>query len=292
MIIHDIASKKILPHLRGLLIHELHRRNISQHRISKLLGVSQPLVNKYLSKPYNGYKEKLVAMGFSEDEILYVVNNLASYLEKGDVLRFVIVSNYYVNELATRYACRHLYWLREFCVKGSLVDPFIDEYKDFVNRLLSKPVLYKLIPEVGTNIAYAPREAVDLGEVIALTGRIVRLDGEVAYAGEPMYGASRHLARILVLAQKYNKGKRVVMNIANLPWVSEVSARMGLKIVETGPHDSQDSFWRAIQEAVAQRPDVIVDQGGKGLEPNIYLLARDFVELENVLDYILRHGVV
>ena len=292
MIIHDIANKKILPYLRGLLIHELHRRNISQHRISRLLGVSQPLVNKYLSKTYTSYKEKLVKMGFPEDEILYVVNNLASYLERGDMLRFLIVSNYYIEEFATRYACRSLNWLRDYCSRGSITDPFIEEYREFVNKFISKPLVYKLVPEVGVNIAYAPRGASTPGDIIALTGRIVRVDSRAGYAGEPMYGASRHLSRILITAIKYNKSKRLAVNLSNQPWIRDSITRMGLKVIETGPHDSADSFWTSLEEALSKKPDAVVDEGGRGLEPNIYILSRDFVELEGIIDFILQHSVV
>ncbi|WP_440059580.1 thiamine-phosphate synthase family protein [Thermogladius sp. 4427co] len=291
MIIYDIASKKILPYLRGLLIHELNRRNLSQHKISKLLNISQPLVHKYLSKPFNSYKEGLVRIGIPEEEVLYVVNILAGYLEKGDVARFLIASNYYVNDFATRYACRAIDWIREYCTRGGIVDPHIEEYKGFINRLILKPNLYRLIPEVGMNIAYAPSGARDPGEIIALNGRIIRLDSRAAYAGEPMYGASRFLARILATAYKYDSSKRVIVNLSYHTWVIEALTRIGLKVVETGPHERPEKFWLSIEEALKNKPDAVGDAGGRGLEPNIFLLARSLFELEEILESVMKYTV-
>ncbi|MEZ0394410.1 MAG: thiamine-phosphate synthase family protein [Desulfurococcaceae archaeon] len=287
MIVHEIASKKVLPLLRAILAHDLIRAGLSQHRVSKILGVTQPLINRYLKKKREHYLAEFERLGVAREEVENCVALLKAFALKNDFPRFVVISMYVVNRLSTRIACASYESLADVCSRGSLADPDIEAYRSFVTRLVGRLRDARLVPEVGANIVYAPREPGGPEDVIALTGRIVKAEGGILALGEPMYGASRHLSRVLLEMPK-ELGYRVAIVIAFLEEVLENLRRAGYRVVETGPHESEEDFWSSISAAAREAPEVIADRGGRGLEPVIYIFARDFEGLEKALDAAIR----
>ncbi len=66
MLPQEAAAKKILPLLRGAVTRALLDRGMSQHGVARLLGVSQPMVHKYASKPLDFYLRGLAGEGIDE----------------------------------------------------------------------------------------------------------------------------------------------------------------------------------------------------------------------------------
>ncbi len=60
-----------------------------------------------------------------------------------------------------------------------------------------------LIPEVRVNLAYALPGATSSREVAAIEGRITRVRGLPRASGLPAFGASDHMARLLIEVRKY-----------------------------------------------------------------------------------------
>lgn len=143
-----------------------------------------------------------------------------------------------------------------------------------------------LIPEVGMNVAYARAGATAPGEVAAVEGRIVRKGNEVFPVGEVKFGASDHVARIVLTAMKYDQGMRAAANIRYNDRFIEVLDMMPLEI---------RSFDRAREPAGVSTmdwgvasccgeddvPDIIYDKGGVGKEPMIRILGEDPASVVN-----------
>ena len=70
-----------------------------------------------------------------------------------------------------------------------------------------------LIPEVGMNIVYALPDARDKDDVAGVLGRIVRLGDRVHPVGEIAFGASDHVARIVLTAMRFDPVIRSGANI-------------------------------------------------------------------------------
>ena len=81
----------------------------------------------------------------------------------------------------------------------------ISALEDAVGEL-SRSMDAGLIPEVGSNIAYALPDARDKDDVAAVQGRIVRLSGQPHPVGPVDFGASDHVARIVLTAMKFDPG--------------------------------------------------------------------------------------
>ena len=56
----------------------------------------------------------------------------------------------------------------------------------------------RLIPEIRTNLVYALPDAEEPSQVAGIKGRITVIDGRAKASGPPGFGASSHLARLVV----------------------------------------------------------------------------------------------
>ncbi len=288
MLLQEIAARIIIPPLKGIISHELSEKGFSQRRISRLLEITQPQVHKYLSKPKSYYYGLLVSYGFDPNKIKHYLDIIIYTALKEDKTKLMLLMSSIVNELAIEYICRSKEYLGEYCSNKSLIDPYIEYYRSFISMILSKYDLTPLIPEVGSNIVFAPEKPKDIHDIIGLSGRIIRIGNTVKAVGEPIYGGSRHLSRVLLLAMKHNDKIHVAMNIRYSDEIIKVMSKKGYKIIYTGPHESINDFWLSISEAVSKKPDIICDKGGYSLEPVIYLFSENFYELENTLNLILK----
>ncbi|MEM0377962.1 MAG: thiamine-phosphate synthase family protein [Thermosphaera sp.] len=288
MIIEDIVSEIILPNIRGILAHELKSRGLSQHRIASILNITQPLVHKLLKKPLEDYLSKLEKHGLDQSIVLHYCKILAEIAVNNQYSRFVITSHGFTAHMAAIIACREYQELREDCARGLLKDPHVEIYKIILSRYVSKPGLAKLLPEVGSNLVYAPEPPSSEAGVIGLTGRITKTLTGIVVTGEPFYGGSRHLSRLLLIISKYNSSKKIGFNVKYDRAILSRLETLNLRVEETGPHSNLDSFWVAMENAALKKPDVIADRGGTGLEPVIYLFTADFNELENIIDLLLQ----
>ena len=138
-----------------------------------------------------------------------------------------------------------------------------------------------LIPEVGSNMGYALPGALEADEIAAFDGRIVRTRRGARIVGPARYGASKHVARIVMAATCHDPNIRCALNLkysesnlkacrdAKLSTVSFQRARepKGVSSMTWGVHI-------AIRKAGGV-PDVIYDKGGLGKEPMIRLLGRN-----------------
>ncbi|MEM0246380.1 MAG: thiamine-phosphate synthase family protein [Desulfurococcaceae archaeon] len=287
MLIHELVSSKILPAMRGILAHKLSSAGISQRKIANYLEVTQPMISKILRKPLEEYYAGLAKLGLSRDFIEHYVNILVEIAISEDYERFISTTFTVVNQLALRAICGTRKDLIQLCITGVFRDPEIEYYKGLLFTVLTIRGLEKLIPEVGSNLAYAPRTPKSVSDIIGLTGRIIKIAGGVTFYGEPAYGGSRHVARVLLMATKSNPKLKFCFNVKCAKRVKNTLAEMGMHVVDTGPHLREDDFWVSIEKALLEKPQVVCDFGGLGLEPVAYIFAESFHQLESYLKNIV-----
>ncbi|MCD6301076.1 MAG: Fis family transcriptional regulator, partial [Staphylothermus sp.] len=267
MLLQEIATRIIIPPLKGIISHELSEKGFSQRRISRLLEITQPQVHKYLSKPKDHYYRLLISYGFDPNKIKHYLDIILYTALKEDKTKLMFLMSSIVNDLAVEYMCRSKGYLGDYCSNKSIIDPYIEYYRSFVSMILSKYDLTPLIPEVGSNIVFAPENPKNIHDIIGLSGRIIKIGNSVKAVGEPIYGGSRHLSRVLLTIMKYNNRIRVAMNIRYSNEIIDTISKKGYKVVYTGPHESTNDFWLSIKESASKKPDIICDKGGYSLEP-------------------------
>ncbi len=158
----------------------------------------------------------------------------------------------------------------------------IEEALDLIRK---SPGFSDLIPEVGCNIAMGIPDASSVSDVAAVSGRIVRLKNEPHAVGCIAFGASSHIARIVLTAMHYNDLMRASMNIRYSEEALFACKNIGFSIAsfrrEDEPEGVSTMEW-GVSDAIKRAgkvPDVIYDKGGIGKEAMIRLLGCDAVEV-------------
>lgn len=153
-------------------------------------------------------------------------------------------------------------------------------------EIIEKNMAPELIPEVGCNIAMAVSKAASPHDVAAVRGRVVRHKGVPHAVGCVAFGASSHIARIVLTAMHFDPSMKAAMNIRYSQETLSACESIGLEIAsfsrENEPEDVATMEWgvgEAIKRAGGRVPDVIFDAGGVGKEAMIRLLGRDAVEV-------------
>ncbi|MCX8189380.1 MAG: bifunctional hydroxymethylpyrimidine kinase/phosphomethylpyrimidine kinase [Nitrososphaeria archaeon] len=149
-----------------------------------------------------------------------------------------------------------------------------------------------LIPEVQSNLVESlPYEYTkNVFDVAGIAGRIVRVKDNVKAVGKPEFGASSHVARIVLTAIKHDPQYRACMNIKYSPKIVEVCRKLGLQVSyfdrKSEPEEVKKieggSLPWGVREAILRHgkmPDIIYDIGDVGKEPMIRVLGKNAIEV-------------
>lgn len=140
---------------------------------------------------------------------------------------------------------------------------------------------YILAPEVGMNIVRAIPNASRPEDVVGFTGRIIRVSSKLVAVGEPTYGGSKHTATVLLTIRERWPNINAVVVIRYDEGFVKRFEDLSLRIAFSGPHKDVRNFFNNLRSdlsSIMKIPDVIVDLGGMGLEPVIYVLGESAVE--------------
>ena len=154
----------------------------------------------------------------------------------------------------------------------------------------------EMIPEVGTNIGYAIEGAQDSGDVCALTGRIYRLGSEFKIGGHADFGASKHIARIVLAVMSFNPGMRSAANLkyrdSTLHRASKAGLRVGTFSRSGQPEGTSTMEWGTVQaiKSLGTVPDAIYDLGGVGKEAMIRVIGENPQDVIGKIRLIARGG--
>jgi hydroxymethylpyrimidine kinase / phosphomethylpyrimidine kinase / thiamine-phosphate diphosphorylase len=157
-----------------------------------------------------------------------------------------------------------------------------------------------LIPEVQSNLGLALPHATTLPEVAAWEGRIVRVGDAIHPVGRPRFGASRHVATMILATMRGDPRYRSAMNIRYGEDILQACRAANLRLAplprpnEPGDAQSHEGSFRppAIAEVrlgVEGVPEIIYDLGAMGQEAMVWVLGQDAVEVSRKVLMIRRH---
>ncbi|MBI5253657.1 MAG: bifunctional hydroxymethylpyrimidine kinase/phosphomethylpyrimidine kinase, partial [Euryarchaeota archaeon] len=161
----------------------------------------------------------------------------------------------------------------------------ISELKEAVNEIKKVDEFYKLVPQVGTNIAYALPDAGDLNEVAGISGRIIRIKEQVKAIGEVEFGASKHVASIVLAAMKFDPAIRAAMNIRYSSEALAACRKLRFMISSFSrkeePRGVSTMEWGTVMaiKKLGSVPDIIYDLGSIRKEPMIRILGKSPAEV-------------
>jgi hydroxymethylpyrimidine kinase/phosphomethylpyrimidine kinase len=164
-------------------------------------------------------------------------------------------------------------------------DEVLSQLEKALDRIVREP-LGGLIPEVRSNLGYALPGALDFSEVAAVPGRISQAGEQIILGRPPCFGASRHIARVILAAMKRDSGTRSAMNVRYSDEILSACRSVGLRIAsfdrreepkEVKEREGSTLEWgtQKALEGMQGVPDVIYDEGDLGKEPMIRVLGKD-----------------
>jgi len=157
-------------------------------------------------------------------------------------------------------------------------------------ELMKEAKVGNLIPEVSSNLGYALPQAEGLEDVAAFPGRIVRYKDTVTTFGDPEFGASKHVANIILTVMKFNPEYCSAMNIQYSKenvnqikkrgfLISHFDRRLEPRRVKEKEGSSLEWGVGEVLKRMRRVPDFIYDEGDVGKEPMIRVLGRNPVEV-------------
>lgn len=174
----------------------------------------------------------------------------------------------------------------------------LNALRSAMERLLMTP-LGRLIPEIRSNLGFALPGANAIGEVAGIPGRISQIGDRVVVCAEPAFGATRHIAKVILAASSFDPEIRSAMAIRYEADILDACRRLGFRLASFDRADEPKALkeregssleWgtRHALEGCTEIPDVVYDEGEKGKEPIIRVLGRT---PDEVVDKVIRiHG--
>lgn len=166
-------------------------------------------------------------------------------------------------------------------------------------QILSTGRCGRLIPEVQSNLVYAAAGAKNVDQVAGFPGRIIRLRDTACAVANPEFGASRHIARIVLTVMKYDASYRSAMNIKYSEDIIHAcqTIHYGVKSFDRTdePEEKKRQEGHSLEWGVNEVlkksstiPDIIYDKGGWGKEPMVRVLGKHPVEVVHKVLLILK----
>jgi hydrogenase maturation factor/predicted fused transcriptional regulator/phosphomethylpyrimidine kinase len=208
------------------------------------------------------------------------------------------------------------YWIEESGEKTVLSPPEVDRFWDvFFNALsyesktqdnnekklcheLSQAVdklieakITNLIPEIGSNIAYALPHAKKPEDIAAIPGRLLRFKQEVKTLGEPEMGCSKYMSGTLIEMRKYFPEARCIINLRNNDKIRNALKKLNYNTVSMpvppGYRQPDEDFYRDLKLTLSSckdLPDVIKIPDRLNLERLILVIDKD---IDNLVEKVI-----
>lgn len=164
-------------------------------------------------------------------------------------------------------------------------------------KRLSKLNCVEFVPEVQMNMGYAVADAKGIEDVAAFPARIGRRSDSIYFREDPEFGASSHVARLILTYIRYYPHMRACVNIRYDEAILSKAKEHDMHVVffdrkkepskvRGAEGKSLDYLVDIILRRVTAPPDIIYDKGDIGKEPIIRLFARNPLELIKKMEMI------
>lgn len=137
----------------------------------------------------------------------------------------------------------------------------------------------RLMPEIQSNLGCGLLAAATPEDVMAYPGRIIRFEDSIMTVAAPRPGGSRHIAKIILTAMRFNPQYRSAMALCYEPGLIDCIKALRFSVGEFSRRDEPANIkeiegssleWGtrlAIETAGGAVPDIIFDRGDVGKEP-------------------------
>jgi len=286
----EIVVESVLPTLRALLAEALVDRGLTQRAVADRLGVTQAAVSRYVSgegaveiepaiaeHPRTAATVERIADGFADGSL----GGYEALAELSELIR-ALEDRGPICELheAEMPALRGLGC--DLCVRGT--DAAVEaeratlaDARRAARTLSAAPAVAAWVPNVGTNVGAALPDAADPADVAAIPGRIHARGGRAEAAGSPEFGASEHVATVILAAAAVDPSVRGGLNLRTGDALLAAARERGVEPVEFDA--DYEARGRRLRAAFRERgvPRICFHRGAFGIEPITYALGESAV---------------
>jgi predicted fused transcriptional regulator/phosphomethylpyrimidine kinase/predicted transcriptional regulator len=269
-----IIVEEVLPEARRKAAMELHARKWHQSRISSVLGTSQSMISRYLTEDHD-----------PKPSLQRMVDTVAGEIVAG------ALSGEDLEALSVRFCsitrtCMRMGLLKERFEErfGSRAHPFVfgedpshgtrfDVLNDLERslELLKGKDLRRMVPALKINMAQAIEDAGTVEDVASFPGRLIDRNGVIIGARPPEFGASSHLAGILLEAMEKDRSVRAAGSVVFSKEIRQVIEEGKLRIIDR----SAERGGLPIDEGSRY----VADPGDFGVEPCLYVFGISAMEV-------------
>lgn len=295
--VEEIVVDEFLPTFRSMLADALRDRGLTQQEVAAALGVSQSAVSKYA---HGDVAQNDV---FLENErVKETVEEIADGIASGHVskVQALVEAEVLIRELQQGgpIAAVHEQRMPELAdYEGTfqIHDPegpvrtaeqVLSSVRRGLRTLEHTSGFAGLIPAVGSNLCECLPDAETIEDVAGVPGRIVDVKGRATLAGDPEFGVSEHVARVLLAARAGGGDVRGCLNVRFDPDLLDRLEGAGL---ESAEFDAEADLEMVVQTTIESAPTarVIYQTGGFGIEPNAYVLGEDAESIARTIRDVL-----
>lgn len=190
-----------------------------------------------------------------------------------------------------------------FYISSAAVTSLDAERWMVINRLMQAKQLFgrlnpvELIPDIQMNICYALPGAKTTEDIAAFPGSIGRHEKAVQFRSDPRFGASSHVARLVLTCMRHHPHVRcaaiirydgTIIKKAEMKklYVEFYDRMKESKKIKWAEEKSLDYLVDRVLKKAKRPPDIIYDRGAIGKEPIIRLFAKDPLELIEKMEMI------
>lgn len=166
------------------------------------------------------------------------------------------------------------------------IDASIDAYYvlgqivDAVNMLAKAEKVYRLLPEIRSNLVMAKEGARNTDDIAGIPGRLTEVFGRITAPAYPAWGASRYTAGILLAVLQIDSSRRAAMEIRYSEELVELIRRGGMEIEHLDP-GSGKHLSEMLRECLkdGKLPMAFYTEGGFAREGAIIITGQNAVEV-------------
>lgn len=286
----EIIAEQVLPTLRVRLARELAGHDLTQEEIAGHLGVTQAAVSTYVSGPVSVEERidehpdtrrvtKEVASGLATgsmepyDALAAILELIRSFEDRGPICE---LHEEAMPSLAG-LGC-------DLCVRGldgafQVERDALASVREGARVLAAGSGVASFIPNVGSNVGTILPEGTEVSDVAAIPGRIYAIGGRVEVPANPEFGASRHVATLLLAATAVDPERRGAVNLATDDRLLDAARALDVEPMEFDAEyeDRRDRLEAQFRER-NEVPAVVYHRGAFGIEPITYVLGANGAE--------------
>ncbi len=285
----EVMVVQLLPAFRALVSHHLMEdHGFTQNQVAEALGVTQASVSRSRTQLKRFSKHYTPRIRRSAEELAKQLAQRTISLEESIAILCSFCRNQKIGGVLCQLHREENPDLATCKVCGERVTP---DFRIHVlnsltrgSQLLQESTEFtQLIPQVQSQLVMSIPDACDIDDVAGFPSRIGILDSKAHTYTGPEFGASTHLARILLVIQELDTTMQAAIVLKFQSNMEAIFVKQKLRYVRAdresvqGQKETDEALLTAIREALAQSGpvNILIDEGLVGIEPVVYLFSED-----------------